>query len=274
MVEDVATSQDDLNFDTPQGGRLGGKVAIVTGAADGIGRASALLFAREGASVVGVDLLVEGGEETVRLVRAAGGAATFVRADIGERADAERIVSETMASYGGVDVLFNNAGIMPEGTALTHSVDDWDRTLRTNLTAIFLLARAAIPQMLARGGGSIVNTSSVMGLRGHQDRIAYIASKHGVIGITRALAADHARQGIRVNALCPGTIDTPMLHRVLDTKPDRAAALRSFAALHPVGFIGAPEDVAFAALYLASDEARFVTGVVLPVDGGYTSLIM
>jgi NAD(P)-dependent dehydrogenase (short-subunit alcohol dehydrogenase family) len=261
MVKDVETSPDDLTFDTPWGGRLGGKVAIVTGAADGIGRASALLFAREGASVVGVDLLVEGGEETVRLVRAAGGAATFVRADIGERADAERIVSETMASYGGVDVLFNNAGIMPEGTALTQSVDDWDRTLRTNLTAIFLLARAAIPQMLARGGGSIVNTSSVMGLRGHQDRIAYIASKH-------------ARQGIRVNALCPGTINTPMLHRVLDTMPDRAAALRSFAALHPVGFIGAPEDVAFAALYLASDEARFVTGVVLPVDGGYTSLIM
>ena len=258
---------------TAGGSRLAGKVAVVTGGAYGIGRASVLIFAREGARVVVVDNAADGGHEVERRVRAAGGEAFFVPADVGRPADAERALAEAVARYGGVDILFNNAGIMPEGTALTHSDADWDRAMDVNVRSIFLLSRAAIPSMIARGGGSIVNTASVQGLRGHQDRIAYVTSKHGVIGVTRALAADFARQRIRANAICPGTIDTPMLHRVLDATPDREAALKEFADLHPVGFIGEPEDVAYAALYLACDESRFVTGAVLPVDGGYTSLI-
>ncbi|MGH2557505.1 MAG: SDR family NAD(P)-dependent oxidoreductase [Thermomicrobiales bacterium] len=255
------------------GGRLANKIAVITGGAHGIGRASAILFAREGARVAIVDYDAEGGAETEQLVREAGGEAVFLRADIGRREDAERAIAATIDRYGGVDVLFNNAGIMPEGTALTHTEADWDRVMDVNLKAIFLLSRAAIPSMIARGGGSIVNTASVQGLRGHQNRLAYATSKHGVIGITRSLAADFARDGVRVNAICPGAIDTPMLHRVLADLPDRAAALAEFAALHPLGTIGHPDDVAYAALYLASDESRFVTGIALPVDGGYTSLI-
>jgi NAD(P)-dependent dehydrogenase (short-subunit alcohol dehydrogenase family) len=253
-------------------GRLAGKVAVITGAAHGIGQASALLFAREGARVVLVDSDPAGGE-TQRLIRDAGGDAVFVAADVGQREDTERAIAEAMTRFGGVDILFNNAGIMPEGTALSHREDDWDRVMDVNLKAIFRLSRAAIPSMISRGGGSIINTASVQGLRGHQNRLAYATSKHGVIGITRSMAADFARQGIRVNAICPGTIDTPMLQRVLDEIPDQEAARKEFADLHPVGFIGQPEDVAYAALYLASDESRFVTGIALPVDGGYTSLI-
>ena len=258
---------------TAGGSRLAGKVAVVTGGAYGIGRASVLLFAREEARVVVVDNALEGGHEVEQRVRAAGGEAFFVSADVGRPADAERAIAEAVARYGGVDILFNNAGIMPAGNALTQSDADWDRTMDVNVRSIFLLSRAAIPSMIARGGGSIVNTASVQGLRGHQDRIAYVTSKHGVIGVTRALAADFARQGIRVNAICPGTIDTPMLHRVLDATPDREAARKEFSELHPMGFIGEPEDVAYAALYLACDESRFVTGAVLPIDGGYSSLI-
>lgn len=250
--------------------RLADKVAIVTGGAEGIGRGSARVFAREGARVAIVDIAEAGGRETERLVRESGGEGFFVAADVGTGEGVARAVAATLERYGGVDVLFNNAGIMPAGTALTHSEADWDRVMEVNLKAIFRFARAVIPHMVAEGGGSIVNTASVQGLRGHRDRLAYVASKHGVIGITRALAADHARQGIRVNAICPGTINTPMLHRVLDTMPDREAALQEFRALHPLGVIGEPEDIAYAALYLASDEARFVTGTTLVVDGGAT----
>ncbi len=216
-------------------GRLGQKIVIITGGAYGIERGSTLVFAREGAKLVLVDLNEEGGLETEALVHAAGGDAHFVPADIGEPADAERVASEAVARYGGVDVLFNNAGIMPEGTTLTHDEGDWDRVMRVNLKGAFLLSRAVIPHMIERGGGSIINTASVQGLRGHQDRLAYVASKHGVIGLTRAMAADHAREGIRVNAVCPGTIDTPMLHRVLDTMPDRQAALRHYRGASPAG---------------------------------------
>ncbi len=256
-------------------GRLAGKVAIVTGAAHGIGRASVVLFAREGARVAAVDRDAEGLRRTVDEASGDGPVLPVV-ADLGRAEDPERAVAEAAARFGGVDVLFHNAGVMPEGNALTHAEADWDRAMDVNLKAIFRLARAAVPHMVVRGGGSIVTTASVMALRGHRDRLAYVASKHGVVGVTLALAADHAHQGIRANTICPGTIDTPMLHRVLDALPEaeRPAARAGFAALHPLGTIGRPEDVAYAALYLASDEARFVTGAVLPVDGGYTSLIV
>jgi NAD(P)-dependent dehydrogenase (short-subunit alcohol dehydrogenase family) len=200
-----------------------------------------------------------------------------VAADVADPDAVRNVVARTVDRFGTIDILVNNAGVMPEGTALTTSEETWRRVLDVNLSAIFRFAREVIPVMQGTGrGGSIVNVASVQGLRGHPNRLAYASSKHGVIGITRALAADHAADRIRVNALCPGTIDTPMLHRELDKVPadQREATLESYRALHPIGMIGEPLDVAYAALFLASDESRFITGIDLAIDGGYTTLIV
>lgn len=258
------------------GGRLAGDVAIVTGGANGIGRAIAHRFAVEGAAVMIVDRDEAGGDATLAAIRQDGGNARLAICDVADEHAVMDVVTRAADELGPVTVLVNDAGIMPGGTALTTSLATWRRVLDVNLTSIFLFARAVIPQMEPAGGGSIINISSVQGLRGHPQRIAYATSKHGVIGITRALAADHAAAKIRVNAICPGTIDTPMLHRELVKAPEdqRAALLDEYRALHPLGEIGRPEDVAAAALFLASAEAAFITGTALPVDGGYTSLIV
>jgi len=259
----------------PVARRLDGRVAIVTGAANGIGRGIFELFAAHGAKVVGLDLDDAAGQQVIEEVRGHGGTAHFERLDVSDAGAIEAIVRQTRERWGRIDILVNNAGTMPEGTALTTDDTTWQQVIEINLTSMFRFARAVVPAMPARGG-SIINIGSVQGLRGHPNRLAYVTSKHGINGLTKALAADLAVSRIRANTICPGTIDTPMLHRELEKvpEPERAATLDSYRALHPLGMIGEPIDIAYAALFLASDESRFVTGTELVVDGGYTSLIV
>ncbi len=255
--------------------RLAGKRAIITGGGHGIGRATAIEFARQGSHVAIVDLDEAACQETARQIIGLGGTCLPLAADVSDAGEVDQCVASVVDVLGGVEVLFNNAGVMPEGTALTTDMATWQRVLDVNLKAMYLFARATIPQMLS-GGGSVINTASVQGLLGHPNRLAYVTSKHGVIGLTRALAADHAAAKVRVNAICPGTIDTPMLHRELEKAPEdeRESLLQSYRELHPIGDIGQPEDVAHAVVFLASDESRFITGAVLAIDGGYTSLVV
>jgi NAD(P)-dependent dehydrogenase (short-subunit alcohol dehydrogenase family) len=238
---------------------LDGKVALVTGAGSGIGRATALTFAREGAKVVVADIIAEGGEETVRMVKAAGGEALFVKTDVSKAAEVEALITKVVQTYGRLDCAFNNAGI--EGVFVSTaecSEENWDRTLAINLKGVWLCMKYEIPQMLKQGGGAIVNTASVAGLVGFAGLPAYVASKHGVAGLTKTAALEYAKAGIRVNAVCPGGISTPMTERLF----------KAVAALEPVGRMGKPEEIAEAVVWLCSDAASFVTGHAMAVDGG------
>lgn len=251
-------------------GRLEQKVAIVTGAASGIGRATACLFAAEGAAVALADWTSAQGEEAAREIVHRGGRAIFRRVDVAQEWDTQSLVEETVAAFGGLDILVNNAGIMPAGSVLTQTVAEWDRVMAINLKGMFLCTRVAVPAMRARGAGhvgSIINMASPTGVLGYPDIVAYSASKGGIFALTRALAVELAPT-IRVNSLVPGTTDTGILQGYLDTVQDRETVLRAFAAQHPMGRVGEPEDVARAALFLASDDATFVTGSSLFVDGG------
>jgi NAD(P)-dependent dehydrogenase (short-subunit alcohol dehydrogenase family) len=247
-------------------GRVQGKVVLVTGGASGIGRASALVFAREGAKVVVADVVVAGGEETVAMIKAAGGDAQFVKADVAKPAEVEALIAKVVAAYGRLDCAFNNAGV--EG-AMTSTLDcteeNFDRTIAINLKGVWLCMRAEIAQMLKQGGGAIVNTASVAGLVGFQGLPAYVASKHGVVGLTKTAALEYAKSGIRINAVCPGVIQTPMLERLFQSGPQAGEAI---AAMEPVGRLGKPEEIAEAAVWLCSDAASFVTGLPMAVDGG------
>ena len=250
-------------------GELEGKVALVTGAGAGIGRASALAFAAAGARVMVSDVVVDGGEETVGQIQAAGGEATFVRADVSQRTDVEALVRQTVETYGRLDCAHNNAGIEGELAATADCAEaNWDRTIAINLKGVWLCMRSEIPQMLQQGGGAIVNTSSVAGLVGFPNLPAYVASKHGVAGLTRTAALEYAEQGIRVNAVCPGVIHTAMIDRIVGGDAEAEA---QFTALEPVGRIGSPAEVAQAVVWLCSDAASFVTGVAMPVDGGFVA---
>jgi len=247
--------------------RLRHKVALVTGGGSGMGRASCRLFAAEGARVAVVDRVVEAGEETVALIRDAGGEATFVAADVADAAAVEAMVTTTVATYGRLDVLFNNAGVEgPSVNLLDYGEDDWDRVIAVNLTAVYRAMRAAIPRMLDQGGGVILSTASVAGLVGLARSSAYSAAKAGVIGLTRTVALEYGPRGIRANCICPGFIATPMLDRVLGDR-DEAVLHR----LSPLRRVGTPDDIAAAALFLASDESSYVTGVPFVVDGGYAA---
>ncbi len=248
------------------------KVVIVTGGASGIGRSTALAFADEGASVVIADLNQRASEDVVRLIRDRGRAATAVPTDVSQPHDWTRLVGETVRLYGRIDVLFNNAGI--EGaTAATadYPEEAFDRVLAINLKGVWLGMRAVIPRMLAQGKGAIVNMSSILGLVGFASAAAYTASKHGVLGLTKVAALEYAAHGIRINAVCPGFIRTPMvMERGLAHLPNAREVLAQVSQLHPVGRFGEPDEVARAVLFLASDEASFLTGAAVPIDGGYT----
>jgi NAD(P)-dependent dehydrogenase (short-subunit alcohol dehydrogenase family) len=251
---------------TPMGA-LEGKVAVITGAAMGIGRASAQVFAREGASVVVADIDEERGRETVSLVEAGGGRASFIRTDVSMKDDVEAMVEHALRSYGGLDCAHNNAGIAAPMAKLADYPDDgWDRTIAVMLTGVYLCMKAEIPRMLERGGGAIVNTASGVGLVGYPGQAAYTASKHGVLGLTKVAALDYGAQGVRVNAICPGTVRTPMVDDAVQRDPSLDEYLKT---LHPIGRIGEASEIAEAAVWLCTPAASFVLGVALPVDGGY-----
>lgn len=256
-----------------QGGRwidgtLAHRAALVTGGASGIGRATAELFAREGASVAIADVDEAGGRAVVAGIVEDGGAALFIRCDVTQAVDCERAVRETHKRFGRLDILLNNAGIARRASVLDAREDDWDRTMAVNVKSVFLLSRAAIPEMIALGGGTIINMGSGWGLVGGPDAAAYCASKGAVVQLTKAMAIDHGKHNIRVNCVCPGDTDTPMLRGEARQLGEPVERFLEEAAQRPLRRVGEPRDIAQAALYLASDSSSFVTGAVLVVDGG------
>jgi NAD(P)-dependent dehydrogenase (short-subunit alcohol dehydrogenase family) len=251
--------------------RLAGKVAIITGSGSGIGRASAVLFAREGASVVAVDWNPTSVDETVEQIRMQGGKALAVHADVSSETDVERMVSAALSAYGRLDVLFNNAGVQVFGKVAETSTADWHKVMDINLMGYFLGCKVAIPPMIRQGGGSIVNTSSCLGLVGDPDMPAYCATKGGILAMTRSIAQAHGRDGIRANCICPGDVETPLVAEYFCQQADPQAARAQVITHYALGRIATPEDIAYTALFLASDESAFITGTYIVVDGGLTS---
>lgn len=250
---------------------LEGKRAVVTGAASGIGRATAELLAELGAAVVLADVDEVRGAEAAKAIAGAGGTAAFVRCDVSTAADCEHVIATARDVHGGVDVLFNNAGIIRRSTVSDITEDDWDLVMAVNIKSIMLMSRAAIPLMTAAGGGSIVNTGSGWGIKGGASAVSYCASKGAVVNMTRAMAIDHGGQNIRVNCVCPGDTATGMLADEARQLGESVDAFYADAADRPLGRIGQPRDVACAVAFLASDAACFVSGAVLPVDGAGTA---
>jgi NAD(P)-dependent dehydrogenase (short-subunit alcohol dehydrogenase family) len=249
--------------------RLAGKVAIITGAGSGIGRACALAFAREGAKVVLV------GRTAAKLEAVAeeiGPAAIAHAGDVSKGSDIEGVVAAAAVKFGGLHVLVNNAAVLVAGTAESHTKEEWDETFDTNVKGLWLLSRAAIPQLRKAGGGSIINIGSALSLVGARNRVAYAASKGAVLLMTKAMALDHANEQIRVNCICPGIVETDLVERFITQAADPVAARKQREALHPLGRFGKPEDIAPLMVYLASDESSWVTGAAFPIDGGYTAI--
>ncbi|MGH7962314.1 MAG: SDR family oxidoreductase [Candidatus Binatia bacterium] len=248
-------------------GKLAGKVALITGAGSGIGRATALTFAREGAKVALFDVNAQGVEETAKRVKEGGGEAIAIKGDVSKSSDVSAMVAQTVAHFHRLDCAFNNAGVDGPGKRMPDTKqEDWDRVIAINLTGVWLCMKAELTQMLKQGGGTIVNTSSVAGVVGMTRGTAYVAAKHGVIGLTKPAALEYAKSNIRVNAVCPGVIHTAMVDKQLERNP---AIGDAFIANTPVGRMGKPEDVAEAVLWLSSDASSFVTGTSLVIDGGF-----
>jgi NAD(P)-dependent dehydrogenase (short-subunit alcohol dehydrogenase family) len=247
---------------------LTGKRVLITGGASGIGRATALLFARQGAAISVMDLDEVGGQAVVQAVVDDGGQAIFVHGDVTSATDCQRAVQQTVDELGGLDVLFNNAGIIRRATVVETTEAEWDRVMAVNVKSIFLLCKYAVPVMAQAGGGVIINTGSGWGLVGGRRAASYCASKGAAVLLTKALALDHGEQNIRVNCICPGDTDTPMLRNEARQLGESEEQFLAEAASRPLQRIGQPQDIAQAALYLASDASSFVTGTTLVVDGG------
>ena len=250
----------------PEGG-----VAVITGGGSGIGRAMALAFVAEGARVFVADMGGADAEETVRQVVQAGGDAAAFQADVSRSADVQAMIAACLDRLSRIDVLCNNAGIGSTQSVVDTPEDVWEAVFAVNVRGMFLCCKYAIPHMIEAGGGVIVNTASVAGLVGLKNRAAYCASKGAVVSLTRAMAVDHVQQKIRCNCICPGTVDSPWVGRLLDAAPDPVAERAALVARQPMGRLGTPEEVARAAVYLASDDADFVTGSALVIDGGLTA---
>lgn len=253
--------------------RLEKKVALITGAGQGIGRATAILFAKEGARIAVVDFDAKLGKETGELIRNNGGDAIFIKADVSKAEEAKKMIDSCVEKYGRLDILFNNAGIVKGGKSndniLELTEEDWDRIMNVNVKGVFLGCKYAVPQMIKQGGGgSIINAGSVAGMVARSGQLGYSTSKGAVVNMTRQLALDLAKYKIRVNATCPGFIDTPLVKSMTASQPEMR---RTWESWHALNRFGTPEEVAYAALYLASDESTFVTGSTLAVDGGFTS---
>lgn len=251
--------------------KLDQRVAVITGAGSGIGQAMAVLFAREGARIVAADVNEAAVEETAARIAGAGGACDALAVDVTDAEQVRGMIEHADAIYGRLDVLCNNAGIGSTTNVVDCEPDEWDRVMTVNVKSVYLGCKYAIPRMLARGGGVIVNTASVAGMVGIVNRASYSASKGAVIALTRQVAIDYVEHGIRVNCLCPGTVDSPWVGRLLEQADDPTAARQALVSRQPMGRLGTPEEIALAALYLASDDAAFVTGTGLVIDGGLTA---
>jgi NAD(P)-dependent dehydrogenase (short-subunit alcohol dehydrogenase family) len=248
--------------------KLEGKVALITGAASGIGRATAFLFAREGAAVVMMDVNEADGQDVAAEITHQGGHAIFEPGDVTRVEDCRRVIKRTVAEFSGLHILFNNAGIIRRASVVELSEADWDRVMAVNVKAIFLMCREVVSIMASAGGGSIINMASGWGLAGGPRAAVYCASKGAVVLLTKAMAVDHGPQGIRVNCICPGDTDTAMLRSEAQQLGEPGDRFLAEAAKRPLGRVGQPQEIAQAALYLASDGASFVTGTALVVDGG------
>ena len=249
-------------------GSFAGKVAFVTGAANGIGRAAALAFAREGVLVVAADLSERGNDETARMIEEAGGRSLAVRCDLSRDSDVKAALEKTVETFGRLDFAFNNAGVeQPIAAVADLTEEEWDRIVDINLRSVFLCLKHEIPLMLRQGGGAIVNTSSGAGVKGIAGQAAYCAAKFGIVGLTKAAALDYAKSNIRVNAVCPGIIETPMMDRFSGGTPEGRERV---IAQEPVGRMGKPEEIAAAVVWLCSDAAAFVIGHAMVIDGGQT----